>query len=74
LHTTPLEDIVFLTTISHHSEVEIPKESWEALGLSFSVFSLTIVLRHGMFLVAYDDVAVTDRGTSLERLALEDQT
>jgi len=75
LHTIPIENIVLLTRIlayPDHGDVEISKESWETLR--FSVSSVTIVFKYGMFLVAYDDVAVIDRGISLERLALEDHT
>ena len=63
-----------MTTIeaySYHGHVEISKESWDVLRSSIS--SVKIAFKHGMFLVAYDDVAVIDRGTSLERLALENQ-
>ncbi len=62
-----------MTTISaysNHGNVEISKESWDVLRTSIS--SITIVFKHGMFLVAYDDVAIY-RVISLERLALENQ-
>jgi hypothetical protein len=75
LHNTPIENIVLLTTIStysNHGDVEISKESWDVLRSSVS--SVRIVFKHGMFLVAYDHVTVIDRGISLERLALENQT
>jgi hypothetical protein len=75
LHNTPIENIVLLTTIpgySNHCDVEVSKESWDVLRASVS--SVTIAFRHGMFLVAYDDVTIIDRGISLEREALENQT
>ena len=63
-----------MTTIpgySSHGKVEISEESWK--DLRSVVSSVTIVFRQGIFLVAYEDVTIIDRGILLERLALEDQ-
>lgn len=54
---------------SDHGNVEISRETWNVLRSSFAC--VTVAFKRGTFPVAYDDVAVIDRGISLERLALE---